>query len=173
MVLIRGLKWTDMNQLVDNYYSYYDEVRNESPELGLVFYHSKPAFEYEVEWFSNIFKVVLSGDVIGMVAEEDGKVIGFCDVHRVMPGYEVSHIGSLGIAIRKEYRGKGIGKMLMKKTIEQCKGNFEMLILGVFAGNQKAISLYEDMGFTEYGILHNAIKRGDKYFDEKRMYLML
>jgi hypothetical protein len=38
---IRPLKWEDMNDIVDNYYSYFSELK-ENPQLGLLVGGKKP-----------------------------------------------------------------------------------------------------------------------------------
>jgi RimJ/RimL family protein N-acetyltransferase len=53
---------------------------------------------------------------IGLVAE-DGQIVGFCEVDRRRPRSPVSHRGDLGISVKKEYRGKGIGTILLEKMI--------------------------------------------------------
>ncbi|MGC9048234.1 MAG: GNAT family N-acetyltransferase [Caldisphaera sp.] len=168
-MIIRDLKWSDMNDLIDNYLSYYEELK-ENPDLGLVLYKSPPKYIDEVSWFSRLYSEVLKKDAIAFVAEENGKVVGMCDIHRLRPNSESSHIGNLGIAIRKEYRGKGIGKKLILKALEEGKNLFEIIQLEVFSNNKIAISLYEKVGFITYGIFPNRIKRKDKYYDVILMY---
>lgn len=46
-----------------------------------------------------------------------------------------------------EYRGKGIMKELLKRTIE--KGEYRKYMLDVASNNENAIKLYESLGFTE------------------------
>lgn len=170
--MIRELQWKDFDEVVDNYYSYYDELKD-NPELGLLFRPEKPDMQNEISWFSNLYAMILRGDAIALVAEMDGKVVGICDVNRVRPDSEIGHQGVLGIAIRKEYRSRGIGKQLVSTMIEECKGKFELILLGVFTVNKNAISLYKKFGFKEYGTLPYASKRGNRYFDEMKMYLKL
>ncbi len=107
------------------------------------------------------------------VAEVDGSVVGTCDVDRRSARTELSHVAVLGIAIRKEFRGRGIGQNLMRKTIEACRGKFEVIVLSVFSNNYPAKTLYEKLGFKMYGQLPRGIKRGDQYIDEELMYLSL
>lgn len=171
--MIRKVEWRDMKDLVDNYYSYYDEVVREDPDLGLIFHHDKPDLESEVTWFSTLFREVLANNAVAVVAEEDGGVVGICDVHRNRPGSEMSHIGVLGMAIRKEYRDKGIGTKLITAVIEECKGKYEIVVLGVFAKNDRAMHLYNKLGFVEYGRLPRGIKRDSRYYDEIHMYKVL
>ncbi|MHB1440292.1 MAG: GNAT family N-acetyltransferase [Cuniculiplasma sp.] len=170
--MIRELRWEDMNDLIGNYYSYYEEVE-ENPEFGIILFNSRPSFESEVGWFTNLYRAVLSGDAFVRVAEEDGHVVGICDVRRLRPGTELSHTGDLGIVIKEEYRDKGIGRGLMQSVIEASKGKLEVLILSVFTNNERAYTLYRKLGFVEYGRRPLAIKRGERYFDETLMYLRL
>ena len=55
--------------------------------------------------------------------------------------------------ISKNYRGMGIGKMLLKELIGWAEKNplIEKVCLGGFSTNHRAISLYKSMGFIEEG----------------------
>ena len=171
--MIRELRWEDMDDIIRNYYSYYDEMENENPDLGLIFYWVKPDYPNEIGWFSNLYQAVIRGEAICLVAEEDGHVVGICDVHSKRPGSEVAHIGMLGIAIIKGYRGKGIGKALLQGMFKACKGHFEILTLEVFSNNTKAYELYRKVGFRENGKLDKSIKRNGRYYSEIKMYIDL
>lgn len=171
--MIRNLQWEDFDDLVSNYYSYYDEMRDENPHIGLVFRNEKPDMKAETLWFSNLYHDVLAGDAVALVAEEDGHAVGLCDVHRKMPGSEVSHIGVLGISIHKNYRGKGIGKTLMSETMLRCRDKFEIILLAVFESNTRAIQLYRNLGFVEYGNFPYSVKRGEHFYGELQMYYKL
>jgi RimJ/RimL family protein N-acetyltransferase len=170
--MIREVEWKDMDDLIANYYSYYEELK-ERPDFGIAFYESMPNFASEIEWFSSLYRGVIEGNIIAVVAVVDGKVVGLCDVHRTRPGSEMSHVGLLGITIRKAHRGKGLGEQMMKKVIDLSRGKFEILRLEVFTVNSVAIKLYKKLGFVEYGTLPNAIKRGGNYFDLMQMYRRL
>ena len=167
--MIRELQWNDMEDLVANYYSYYDELK-ETPDFGITFFHKKPDYESEVEWFSELYRGVREGNALAVVAEEDGKVVGICDVRRLRPGSEMAHAAVLGIAIKKEYRRRGLGFKMIQKVIELSRGKFEILKLEVFSINSVAMNLYKRLGFVEYGTLPKAIKRGNVYFDSVHMY---
>ncbi len=167
--MIRELQWRDMDDLVENYYSFYDELK-ETPDFGIIFHHERPNLGAEVEWFSSLYKDAMEGNAVVAVAEEDGRVVGLCDVRRNRPGTETSHSAVLGIAIKKGYRGRGIGEALMRRVIELSRGRFEIIKLEVFSVNARARHLYEKIGFVEYGTLPNSSKRGDKYYDSVLMY---
>ena len=67
----------------------------------------------------------------------------------------------------KEYVGKGYGKETMFLLLAYC---FELIkrervTLDYFTGNVRAANLYSKVGFTLEGVLRNAIKKDDKYYD--------
>jgi ribosomal protein S18 acetylase RimI-like enzyme len=62
------------------------------------------------------------------------------------------HVGTLGMGVLKDFRGRGIGRRLIEETIAQATQlGFEKLELTVHASNERAIALYRRVGFTEEG----------------------
>lgn len=105
-----------------------------------------------------------------LVAEADGKVVGVVGLS-IMKNPRLRHAASLGISVRKEYQGQGIGKKLMENILDLAD-NWLMLIrveLGVFEGNERAMKLYESLGFEVEGKRKYAAIRNGEYVDE---YLM-
>lgn len=109
-----------------------------------------------------------------LVAEidEDGakKVVGLAGLH-VNKFSRLRHSASLGIMIHTEYQGKGIGTALLKKIIELAD-NWLMLIrveLGAFVENERAVRLYQSLGFQIEGTRKYAAIRNGKYADEYMM----
>ncbi|WP_391115829.1 GNAT family N-acetyltransferase [Psychrobacillus sp. L3] len=65
-------------------------------------------------------------------------------------GYVNDNTPELGIAIKKEVRGKGLGTQLMYSIIEEAKNNsFNAISLSVDGDNTNAINLYRSLGFEE------------------------
>ncbi|GEM_PF-266124 len=60
-----------------------------------------------------------------------------------MSGYIPDHI-LVYIVVHKEFRGRGFGAEILKKAIEECKGN---IALHVEYDNKPAINLYKKVGF--------------------------
>ncbi|HVA82872.1 MAG TPA: GNAT family protein [Candidatus Aquilonibacter sp.] len=166
---IRPLAKTDRKDLIDNYFSYWDELKR-NPNLGLSFVPKKPALKDEQVWFKNMLNNVKRGNEVASVALVDGKAVGLCNAHR-LSRRENAHIAELGIAIRDGYRGAGIGEALMKDVIKRSRGKFEIIQLAVFAMNEKAEKLYRRLNFKEYGRVPNGMKRDGRYTDTILMYL--
>lgn len=58
-----------------------------------------------------------------------------------------------GMFVNPHYRGKGLGRKLMEYAIEKAKSieNIDSLTLDVNEDQQAAISMYQSMGFQQYG----------------------
>ena len=90
------------------------------------------------------------------VAEEKGKYFGHhCfGKHLLNPPFSGSLFGE-ELAIKKEFRGQGIGTSLMKKVINYCKKlKVKMFYLSTNDYKEnKAIKLYKRQGFVQIGKL--------------------
>ncbi len=79
-----------------------------------------------------------------LAAYQDDKLVGEVVVNETgMSGYIPENI-LVYIATHKDYRGKGIGKLLLSKTIENTKGDIALHV----EPDNPARYLYEKMGFT-------------------------
>lgn len=79
-----------------------------------------------------------------IVAKEDTDIVGAVVVNSTgMKGYIPENI-LVYIATHKQYRGKGIGKILMEKTIEEANGDIALHV----EKDNPARFLYEKYGFT-------------------------
>jgi RimJ/RimL family protein N-acetyltransferase len=107
-----------------------------------------------------------------IVAEVNGVVVGSIEF-RSQTRKRLSHTGSVSMSISKNYRGMGIGKALLKALLDWAEENplIEKVSLGVFSTNQRAISLYKQMGFLEEGRLIKEYKLNHgEYVDDVLMY---
>ncbi|MBN1337809.1 MAG: GNAT family N-acetyltransferase [Bacteroidales bacterium] len=78
--------------------------------------------------------------IIGSV---DGQTKGIVIVNRTGMKYYIPENILVYIAVRKDNRGKGYGKMLMEKAIEMSKGNIALHV----EHDNPARFLYEKVGF--------------------------
>ncbi len=93
-----------------------------------------------------------SADEAELVAIVDGKIAGTAGIDSVGKKYKVKHRAEFGIGILKEYWGLGLGKALTKACIQCAKdAGYDQLELNVVAENERAMSLYQSLGFVEYG----------------------
>ena len=100
----------------------------------------------------------------------DGTVIGTAGL-RVCPSPRMRHVGSVGLFVHTAYQNMGVGTALLK-TLLDLADNWLMLVrveLEVFADNQRAIRLYEKLGFEKEGLLRMTTVRNGRYVDEYTM----
>lgn len=91
----------------------------------------------------------------------DGKLAGTCQIS-YSPRCRLRHRGGIGIALLKEYWGLGIGTAMLTELIRIAKDwGLMQLELEVIEGNERAIALYERMGFETVCAKPNAIRLED------------
>jgi len=84
-----------------------------------------------------------------------------------------NHRCELGIGIERAYRGGGLGRRLMQAAIDFCVSapSLEWLDLRVFAHNQKARALYQQLGFKEHGAYVDLVRIEGEPMDDVLMTL--
>ena len=108
-----------------------------------------------------------------LVAEIHGKLVGSADVVRGRHSKN-RHTAQLGIALRKETRGLGLGTAMMQASIDWARAiGIRKLTLGVFATNTVARKLYGNLGFKEEGRLKGQVILRGQPDDEIWMSLWL
>ncbi len=121
-------------------------------------------------------KVLFEDDRQGMISIFDGdEIIGNIAIRSVGKGRKTNHLCTVGIAVRRDYHGEGLGTILMDNAISFAKNaGYKCMELGVLADNIKAQGLYKKMGFVEYGRLPGAFCLDDgECIDEISMYKKL
>jgi len=101
---------------------------------------------------------------------EDGTVIG-CAGLTVCSNPRMRHVGSVGLYVHTDYQNQGVGTALMKVLLDLAD-NWLMLVrveLEVFADNERAIHLYEKLGFEKEGLLRMTTVRSGRYVDDCKM----
>jgi ribosomal protein S18 acetylase RimI-like enzyme len=80
------------------------------------------------------------------------------------------HVAKLGVIVRKEIRGVGVGKALMLSghSIASEKA-YTKIVLSTFADNKVAIQLYESLGYRIVGIRKNHFNMPKGFIDEVLM----
>jgi len=109
-----------------------------------------------------------------ILAFVDGRHAGNCGLN-VSAKQKTRHYGTVGIALRKEFWGMGLGTVLLQETIDLAgQMGLHHLELEVFAPNGRAIALYEKMGFRIVATRPYAARKKDGGFmDEHIMQLLL
>ena len=93
-----------------------------------------------------------SPNEIEIIAFIDGKIAGMAGIGAIGTKYKVKHRAEFGISILKEYWGLGLGRALTEACIQCARdAGYVQMELNVVSENKRAISLYQNLGFAEYG----------------------
>lgn len=112
-----------------------------------------------------------SPNEIEILAFVDGMVVGSAGIESMGSKYKVRHRSEIGISVLKEFWGMGIGRLLMEACIECAKeAGYKQIELTVVAENERAIGLYERLGFQEYG--RNPMGFNSKFTGYQEIVLM-
>lgn len=99
------------------------------------------------------------------VAQDDGRVVGWCDVIRKLRP-TTSHSGVLGMGVAASHRGRGIGGRLIATTLETALARgLTRIELTVRTDNLAAIALYRRSGFETEGQLRRYLLVDGVYYD--------
>lgn len=120
-----------------------------------------------------IQSVLDSKNSVMLVAKEDKKIIGSCNISGLSGRF--SHRGELGITVAKAYWNKGIGSALLKTALELAKSELglEVISLSVRSDNASAIHLYQKYGFQYVGTYEKFFKHEKDYFSADFMNLYI
>ncbi len=124
----------------------------------------RPVHEKEIDstkrFIAKIFPaamVQVTDDDLILVAENDGKMIGFAHVMETQEGIFLQ-----GIGVDKSIRGEGVGSMLLDQVASMLADSPKPIYLKVEALNP-AIHLYSRYGFVlkKFGDIHLLVKLPD------------
>jgi len=110
-----------------------------------------------------------------MILAQDGagRLVGNCSSTREKYP-KARHMAHLGVGLRKEYRGVGLGRQLMLEAIAWARrAGIKKLTLQVFATNKRAIRLYRKFGFQYDGVNRSHFKIRGRLVDNIHMALWL
>lgn len=87
-----------------------------------------------------------------LVACAGDEVVGHLGLH-TSPNPRRRHAASIGMAVRDDWQGKGVGSALMRAALELADRwlNLTRLELEVYTDNAPAVRLYEKFGFVREG----------------------
>jgi putative acetyltransferase len=122
-----------------------DLIRKVFREHGI----DRPGTVYTDPSTDHLFELFLTKGSCYWVAEDEGVIIGGCGIYP-SNGLPEGCCELVKFYLSKESRGKGIGKRLMTKSIISAKkAGYKQIYLESFPELAKAVTLYEEAGFTK------------------------
>ncbi len=164
-VVLRTPRWEDLDGL-------FELINSLVAEKAQIVVSDRVSRENEAGWLADLLVRLEKDEVFFLVAEVEGRVVASSDLH-VGRGSEV-RAGSVGIVVKRGFRGLGIGMRMMRAIIEVArKRGLRVLVLSVFATNRRAKHVYERVGFVECGRVPGKHFHRGRFVDEIIMALSL
>jgi ribosomal-protein-alanine N-acetyltransferase len=118
--------------------------------------HLEEAYKIECEvnpspWKYETFLSSFEVGHKGLICKHNGEIIGFIIFSPINPE---AHI--LSISVIKKIQSKGVGTLLLRSMLDQCKAmNYKKIFLEVRTSNLQAINFYQKFGFIKDAIRDN------------------
>ncbi|MBF8807608.1 MAG: GNAT family N-acetyltransferase [Enterococcus lacertideformus] len=110
-----------------------------------------------------------------LIASTNTKIIGVISV-KAEEQFRTAHVGEVGISVLKDYWGLGVGTMMLEEVLFWAKENGVLfrLELDVQVRNERAVRLYQKMGFKIEAIMKRGARKEDgEFLDVYKMSLLL
>jgi L-amino acid N-acyltransferase YncA len=105
-----------------------------------------------------------------LVAEQDGIRIGWASMSQWSDRCAYADTAELSLYVRKEYRGKGVGRELSRAILDAGKqAGLHTAIARIAEGNDISIQLAESLGFQHVGVMREVGRKFGRLLD---VYIM-
>lgn len=166
-IIIRNLSLKDL-KLAKIYNQYINAmILDKEPIL----YNKPISLKAEKNYLKTILQSIRKHATIYLVAWKGNELVGI--IRASSMGKMYNNIWDIGITVKKEYRGRGLGGRLIESILvmlKTLKPMPNMLRLSVFSDNIKAINLYKKYGFKKIATIPKQILTEKGLTDEVIMF---
>lgn len=132
--------------------------------------HGTGTFETEVPELAEMARrrqEVLSRGLPWLVAESDGRVLGYAYANYFRPRMAYRFCLEDSIYLHPDSQGKGVGRLLLAELIARCEaaGARQMLAVIGDSENTGSIGLHSALGFEHTGVLRNSGWKFGRWLD--------
>ncbi|MBM4446729.1 MAG: N-acetyltransferase family protein [Chloroflexi bacterium] len=161
MLTIRQAKLADLGQIT--------EIYNDAIEKTTATFDTEPkTLEEQESWFVNH-----DASHPILIAGQDGLIVGWTSLSQWSDRCAYCDTAEISLYVKEEYRGKGIGKELMKAIIQKGKtAGLHTVIARIADGNDVSIELCESFGFQHIGTMREVGKKFGNLLDVHLMQLI-
>jgi RimJ/RimL family protein N-acetyltransferase len=104
---------------------------------------------------------IADGMIKTQLAYDGNRVVGSTAIVSDPLGWS-AHVADIRLLIAEDYRGRGLGRLLLKQSIETTlEDRIEKLIARMTPDQRGAIALFEEMGFRGEAMLRDHVKDAD------------
>lgn len=167
-ILIRYPSVTDVASM----WSYINTISNERTFVR--FQGEVISAEDEKKYLLSQLEKIAKRRSVLLLCFHEQKLVGMASIE--MRSRTNQHVGALSISVSKNFRGEGIGSLLMKSAMNEAikrMPSLEIITFCVFSNNIVGRKMYKNFGFVEYGVLPNGVKLEEGYADRILMYKLV
>ena len=153
-IVIRSIELSDCKSITDIYNCYIETTTSTFEEIPITVLEMQDRVNRIRELFTYL------------VYEENGEILGYAyvDTFHSRSAYRFTLEDS--IYLRNGYQGKGIGKALLDKLLNEVKKrDTHSIVAKIALPNERSVNLHEAFGFKNAGILKEVGRKFDKWLD--------
>ena len=110
------------------------------------------------EWSERFLTKVALGDVVSIVAEEEGHLVGEASLYRMRHGW-TAHVGELRVSVDRAHQRKGLGFVLARELVKLARGlSLEKLVAQMVETQVAALKVFQKLGFVQEAVLKGHVK---------------
>jgi L-amino acid N-acyltransferase YncA len=145
------------------------EIYNDAALNTTATFHIKPkSFSEQEEWFERH-----TGKYIVIVAVEGDVVVGWASLSPWSDRCAYSNTADIAVYIKDEFRGKGIGKKLIRELLKKGSENgLHTAIAKICSENQVSLNMFKKLGFDNVGTMKEVGYKFGKVLDVCLMQIM-
>ncbi len=160
--MIRPVKQQDIHFMADIY--------NEYVVHGTATFEEAPLSEEDM----NRRVMAISGCFPCLVYEIGENVVGYCYAHFWKEYGAYKHTLETTVYLSPDYVGKGIGTLLMKELVAECRRRgYKALIACITGGNESSIALHKKLGFKKVSHFEKVGLKFGRWLDVEDYELLL
>lgn len=163
-VVIRYPKWEDLDDLL----TFANDLSKE--DTFVLLSGETITRKEEIEYLADILAKMERKEAIQLIATVNGIFAANCGINRFKRRKQ--DVGEIHISVASKFRDEGVGRKLLSALIEEGKKvGLKLLILNCFENNDRALHLYEKLGFKKSGLIPNMYAYKGNYIGEVTLYL--
>ena len=152
-----------------------DATQADVPAMAAIYNHyvncSDATFETEevsreerIEWFSQF---AMSGPHRAVVAERDGKVVGYATSSQFHPKPIYSRTVEMGLYVVEDQCRSGVGSELYGSLLKGLshEASVDRMVASIKLPNEASVALHEKFGFKPVGTFRRVGERRGRVFD--------
>ncbi|HVN77345.1 MAG TPA: GNAT family N-acetyltransferase [Thermoanaerobaculaceae bacterium] len=110
------------------------------------------------EWLRRFVARIESGEIVSLVAEAGGKIVGEGTLYRAQHGW-TKHVAELRIAVAPTLRRGGLGSTLARELVKiATRTGVEKMVIQVVENQVGARKMFRKLGFRQEAVLRGHVK---------------